>query len=114
MAHYAKVSNGIVTEIIVAEKDFFDTFIDNSPGQWVQTSYNTHGGEHALGGTALRQNFAGIGYSYDQMKDVFIPPRPFPSWNLNEETCLWEAPIPCPGAGFTWDEASASWSPLNP
>jgi hypothetical protein len=114
MAHYAKVSNGTVTEVIVAEKDFFDTFVDSSPGQWIQTSYNTYGGVHVLGGVPLRKNFAGIGYSYDQIKDVFIPPKLFPSWNLNEETCLWEAPTPQPQQGkFTWDETSASWIPLN-
>ena len=111
MAHYAKVSNGLVTQVIVAEKEFFDTFVDNSPGEWIQTSYNTHGGVHALGGTPLRKNFAGIGFSYDKVKDAFIPPKPFDSWILNEETCLWDAPIPRPedGKHYNWDEATTNW-----
>lgn len=111
MAHYAKISNGLVTQIIVAEKEFFDTFVDNSPGEWIQTSYNTHGGVHALGGTPLRKNFAGIGFSYDKEKDAFIPPKPFDSWILNEETCLWDAPVNRPEDGkiYKWDEAAQNW-----
>ena len=112
MAHYAKVTDGIVTKVIVAAADFFDTFVDDSPGQWIQTSYNTHGGEHTLGGTPLRKNFAGIGYTYDRNKDAFIPPQPFASWTLNETTCLWEAPVAMPedGKQYIWNESITNWT----
>lgn len=111
MGHFAKVQNGIVTQVIVAEPEFFDTFVDSSPGEWVQTSYNTHGGVHANGGTPLRKNYAGIGFTYDKERDAFIPPKPFPSWVLNEDTCLWDAPIPYPqdGKRYQWDEAALNW-----
>ena len=108
MAHYAKVNNGIVEEVIVAEPEFFDTFVDDTPGTWIQTSYNTSGGEHKLGGTPLRKNYAGIGFTYDQTRDAFIPPQNFPSWTLNETTCLWDPPIPKPAGDETktyrWNE----------
>ena len=111
MAHYAKVADGIVTKVIVAEAEFFDTFIDDSAGEWIQTSYNTHGGEHTLGGTPLRKNFAGIGYTYDREKDAFIPPQPFASWTLNETTCLWEAPVAMPENGqYIWNESITNWT----
>ena len=112
MAHYAKVVNGIVTKVIVAEADFFNTFVDDSAGQWIQTSYNTHGGEHTLGGTPLRKNFAGIGFTYDREKDAFIPPQPFASWILNETTCLWEAPVAYPDDGkkYIWNESITNWT----
>ena len=84
MAHYAKVNDGIVQRVIVAEPEFFDTFIDDTPGTWIQTSYNTHGGVHQLGGTPLRKNYAGTGFTYDITRDAFIPPQDFPSWTLNE------------------------------
>jgi len=108
MAHYAKVTDGIVTKVIVAEADFFDNFVDDTPGQWIQTSYNTHGGVHALGGTPLRKNFAGIGFTYDANKDAFIPPKPHNSWTLNETTCLWESPLPYPTDGklYNWNESA--------
>jgi len=111
MAHFAKVNNGIVEQVIVAEPEFFDTFVDSSPGQWIQTSYNTHGGVHANGGTPLRKNYAGIGYTYDAQRDAFIPPKPFASWVLNEDTCLWDAPTPYPedGKAHVWDESTTSW-----
>lgn len=111
MAHFAKVNNGIVEQVIVAEPEFFDTFVDSSPGQWIQTSYNTHGGVHANGGTPLRKNYAGIGYTYDRDRGAFIPPKPFASWVLNEETCLWDAPMPMPTDGkmYQWDEAAGAW-----
>ena len=110
MAHYAKVNNGIVEQVIVAEPDFFDVFVDNTPGEWIQTSYNTRGGQHPEG-RPLRKNFAGIGYTYDAGKDAFIPPKIFNSWVLNEETCLWEAPVAMPEDGqvYDWDEATTSW-----
>ena len=88
MSHFAKVLNGIVTQVIVAEPEFFDTFIDTSPGEWVQTSYNTHGGQHPEG-RPLRKNFAGIGFTYDRERDAFIPPKPEGDYALDEETCLW-------------------------
>ena len=91
MSHFAKVVDGIVAQVIVAEPEFFDTFIDTSPGQWIQTSYNTHAGQHPEG-RPLRKNFAGIGYTYDPVRDAFIPPKPNDSWVLNEETCQWEDP----------------------
>jgi hypothetical protein len=111
MAHYAKVVSGIVAKIIVAEAEFFDTFVDSSPGRWIQTSYNTHGGIHSNGGAPLRKNYAGIGDTYDKVRDAFISHKPFNSWILVEETCLWESPIPYPSDGeeYTWDEPNTSW-----
>jgi hypothetical protein len=111
MAHFAKVNNGIVVQVIVAEPEFFNTFVDSSPGQWIQTSYNTHGGVHTLGGTPLRKNYAGIGYTYDSQRDAFIPPKPFASWVLNEDTCLWDAPVAMPDDGkvYTWNEDTQAW-----
>jgi hypothetical protein len=111
MAHFAKVNNGIVERVIVAEPEFFDTFVDDSPGTWIQTSYNTEGGEHLLGGTPLRKNFAGIGFSYDATRDAFIPPQPYESWTLNEETCLWECPVSYPDDGnmYQWNEETQTW-----
>lgn len=110
MSHFAKIVDGIVTQVIVAEPEFFDSFVDSSPGEWVQTSYNTHGGVHPEG-RPLRKNYAGIGYTYDKERDAFIPPKPFASWILNEDTCLWDAPIPMPqdGKRYRWDEASLNW-----
>ena len=110
MSHFAKVVDGIVTQVIVAEPDFFDTFVDSSPGEWVQTSYNTHGGQHPED-RPLRKNYAGIGYTYDRERDAFIPPQPFASWALNEDTCLWDAPMPYPddGKAYKWDEETTSW-----
>ena len=112
MAHYAKVTDGIVTKVIVAEADFFNTFVDDSAGEWIQTSYNTHGGEHTLGGTPLRKNFAGIGFTYDREKDAFIPPQPFASWTINETTCLWDAPVAYPNDGkrYIWNEDTTNWT----
>jgi hypothetical protein len=111
MAHFAKVRDGLVVEVIVAEPEFFNTFVDSTPGEWIQTSYNTHGGQHTLGGTPLRKNYAGIGYSYDRQKDAFIPPKPYASWVLNEDTCLWDAPVAMPtdGKSYNWDEQTTSW-----
>ena len=115
MSHFAKVVDGKVTQVIVAEPEFFQTFVDSSPGEWIQTSYNTHGGQHRNGGTPLRKNYAGIGYSYDRTKDAFIPPKPYPSWVLNEDTCLWGAPTPMPTDDkfYEWDETTTSWKELT-
>ena len=88
MAHHAKVVSGIVTQVIVAEPEFFDTFVDSSPGDWIQTSYNTYGGQHPEG-RPLRKNYAGIGFTYDKERDAFIPPKPEGDYALDEETCLW-------------------------
>jgi hypothetical protein len=90
MSHFAKVRDGVVIQVLVAEQEFFDTFVDSSPGEWIQTSYNTRGGVHTLGGTPLRKNYAGIGFTYDRARDAFIPPKPEGDWILNEDTCLWE------------------------
>lgn len=111
MAHFAKVADGKVVQVIVAEPEFFNTFVDSSPGVWIQTSYNTRGGKHLLGGVPFRKNYAGIGYSYDPVRDAFIPPQPFPSWTLNEDSCLWQSPIPEPldGNRYRWDEVMQSW-----
>ena len=115
MAHYAKVNNGIVEQVIVAEADFFDTFVDSSPGQWIQTSYNTHGGVHSNGGTPLRKNYAGIGYTYDVTRDAFYAPQPYPSWTLNDTSCLWEAPtaMPTDGQRYEWNEETTSWDAVD-
>lgn len=111
MGHFAKVVNGIVTQVIVAEPEFFDTFIDTTPGRWIQTSYNTRGGVHLEGGTPLRKNYASVGFIYDDTRDAFISPKPYDSWVLNEDTCLWEAPIQRPNDGkhYNWDEETQSW-----
>jgi len=111
MSHFAKVENGIVTQVIVAEQDVIDSgaFGDG----WVQTSYNTHGGQHPEG-RPLRKNYAGIGFTYDITRDAFIPPPPFASWTLDENTCLWNPPVAYPDDGnrYTWDEATTSWVAL--
>jgi hypothetical protein len=110
MSHFAKVNNGIVEQVIVAEPEFFDTFVDSSPGQWIQTSYNTRGGQHPEG-RPLRKNYAGIGFTYDPQMDAFIPPKPFASWVLDEDTCLWNAPVPVPADGkpCVWNEDTQEW-----
>ena len=115
MAHYAKVRDGIVTEMIVAEPEFFNNFVDSTPGEWIQTSYNTKGGVHSDGGTPLRKNFAGIGYTYDLALDAFYAPQPYPSWTLNESTCLWEAPVEKPDDGnlYRWNETDQQWDEVT-
>ena len=92
MSHFAKVLDGKVVQVIVAEKEFFDTFVDSSAGTWLQTSYNTYGNQHPEG-RPLRGNYAAIGYTYDSVNDVFYAPQTFPSWILNNTTWLWEAPV---------------------
>jgi len=111
MAHYAKINNNVVTKVIVSEADFFDTFVDSSPGEWIQTSYNMSGGVHSNGETPLRKNYAGIGYTYDSDKDAFIPPQTYTSWTLDEDTCLWEAPVAYPDDDkeYYWDESTTNW-----
>jgi hypothetical protein len=104
-----------VQQVIVAEPEFFNTFVDTSPGTWLQTSYNTIGGVHTLGGTPLRKNFAGVGYTYDAQKDAFIPPKPYASWTLNEDTCNWDAPVARPNDDkiYRWNESTTSWVVLE-
>jgi hypothetical protein len=124
MGHYAKVVSGEVVQVIVAEPDFFDTFVDSSPGEWLQTSYNTRGGVHYQANSqepsadqskALRKNYAGLGFTYDRERDAFIPPKPYASWVLDEETCLWEAPTPMPTDGkvYSWNESTTSWDVVS-
>ena len=117
MAHFAKVVNGTVTNVIVAEPEFFDTFVDDSPGKWIQTSYNTRYGKHYEPNSntlssdqskALRKNFAWIGGTYDATRDAFLPPHKYASWTLNEDTCVYDPPIPMPNDGkyYDWDESA--------
>jgi hypothetical protein len=110
MAHFAKVENGLVTQVIVAEPDFISTGALGDPASWVQTSYNTHANQHPEG-RPLRGNYAGIGYTYDKLNDVFIAPQPFPSWILNIGTWTWEAPVPYPNDNkrYLWQEVTVSW-----
>lgn len=103
MALYAKVVDGLVTQVIVADASFFTSFVDPSPGQWIETFTD-----------GTRKNYAGIGYTYDQNRDAFIPPKVFASWILNEETCLWDPPVPYPNDGneYCWDEDYQTWVQL--
>jgi hypothetical protein len=111
MAHFAKVIHGVVTEVLVIDQDVIDTGAFGDPSLWVQTSYNTHGGQHPEG-CPLRMNYAGIGYTYDAVRDAFIAPQPFASWTLDEDTCLWVCPVAYPddGAIYTWNEGKQEWS----
>jgi hypothetical protein len=124
MAHFAKVLNNIVEKVIVAEPEFFERFVDSSPGEWIQTSYNTRGGIHYNPETrepsedqskALRKNYAGVGYTYDKKLDAFIPPKPYASWILDEQTCLWNAPTVYPedDKNYTWNEDTLSWDEVE-
>jgi len=102
MSHFAKIDdNNIVTQVIVAEKSFINTGILGDEFLWIQTSYNGN----------FRKNYAGIGYTYDSTRDAFIPPQPYPSWTINEDTCQYESPVACPtdGLDYTWDEATTNW-----
>lgn len=115
MSHFAKVVDGIVTEVHVAEADVLALGHWGDPSLFVQTSYNTRGGVHLLGGTPLRKNYAGVGFTYDAERDAFIPPKPYASWVLNEDTCLWDAPTPMPTNGkiHLWRESTTSWVELT-
>ena len=112
MSHFAKVENGIVTQVIVVEQDVIDTGIFGHG--WVQTSYNTHSNQHPEG-RPLRGNYAGIGYIYDDVNDVFYAPQPYASWTINNTTWTWEAPTPMPteGGPYKWDEPTLSWIELT-
>ena len=116
MAHFAKIEDGIVTQVNVVDEEYFHANRETRyTGQWVQTSYNTQGGIHLLGGTPLRKNYAGIGYTYDETRDAFIPPKPFNSWLLNEDTCQWDAPVayPTDGKMYQWDEEQQQWTEVE-
>ena len=118
MSYFAKIEDGVVTNVIAADQDFIDNHMD---GEWVQTSYNTRGGKHydpdtklEDDKTPLRKNYAGIGFIYDSVKDAFYSPQPYPSWTLDEDTCLWEAPVAYPEDGtpdkmYSWDEDTTAW-----
>ena len=126
MAHYAKIKSGVVVNVIVAEPEFMLTFVDSSPGTWLKTSYNVKGGVYFDPVTGLpaedqslinedegrkRKNYASVGFTYSHTLDAFIPPKPFASWTLNEDTCLWEAPVPYPddGKNYYWNEDTINW-----
>jgi hypothetical protein len=124
MSHFAKVVDGKVSTVIVAEKEFFETFVDSSPGQWIQTSYNTRGGIHYKPDSnepsedqskALRGNYAGSGDIYDAVNDVFYARQPYPSWKLNNTTWSWEAPVAMPDDGkvYLWNEETTNWKEVN-
>ena len=114
MAHFARVNQGIVEQVIVAEQEFMDNMVATEPGEWIQTSYNTYGGVHSEGGTPLRKNFAGEGYIYDETRDAFYTPQPYPSWTLNDDTCLWEPPVAYPDDGerYNWNEETQTWDAI--
>lgn len=115
MAHFAQIDeNNIVTRVLVIEQDVIDTGLFGEPSTWVQTSYNTSGGIHRLGGTPLRKNYAGIDYTYDSVRDAFIPPTPYASWTLVEDTCHWQAPVPMNNDGkpYQWNEDTLSWDEI--
>ena len=123
MANFAHISNGIVDNVIVVEQDVINSGAFGSASEWIQTSYNTRGGVYyepnsntpALDQTkALRKNYAGLGYSYDSVRDAFISPKPYNSWTLNELSCVWEPPVPRPadGSAYRWDEPTANWVQL--
>lgn len=116
MSYFAKVEQGLVTEVVSADQDVIDSGVLGDPALFIKTSYNTHGGVHygpdgQPDGPGLRKNYAGVGYTYDALLDAFIPPQPYPSWLLNVNTCLWNAPIPYPddGQNYIWDETTRSW-----
>jgi hypothetical protein len=112
MAHFAQVDeNNIVTRVLVIKQEVVNSGLFGDPSSFIQTSYNTLAGVHRLGGTPLRKNYAGIGYTYDSVRDAFIPPKLFSSWTLNEDTCQWEAPVeyPTDGKTYEWDEKTLSW-----
>jgi len=119
MSHFAEVIDGIVQRVIVAEQDFIDSGAVGDSSNWIQTSYNTKGGVHYApnsndpdDGIALRKNYAGIGYTYDKIKDAFIGLQPYPSWLLDDNTCQWDSPVPYPDDGkrYDWDESTTNWT----
>ena len=125
MAHFAKLGVGNIVETVeVVSNDIATTeqagidFLNNlykTNDIWKQTSYNTSAGEHLLGATPFRKNYAGIGFTYDQTRDAFISPQPFDSWTLNETTCVWESPIPYPidNYNYAWNETKKTWDKIE-
>ena len=123
MSHFAEINNdNIVQRVLVVDQDFIDSGKLGDPNNWVQTSYNTRGGVHYApnskipdGGIALRKNYAGVGYTYDTSRDAFIPPKLYPSWVLNEDTCQWNAPVDYPDDGkiYRWKEDTISWEEIE-
>jgi len=112
MSHFAQINtDNVVVQVIVAEQDFIDTGVLGDPSKWIQTSYNTQAGVHRLGGTPFRKNYAGMGFTYDSTRDAFIPPKPFPSFILDEETCTWNPPVARPNDDkfYTWNESTLAW-----
>jgi len=117
--HFAEIDeNNIVKRVIVAEQDFIDFGDVGDSSNWIQTSYNTRGGVHYTpnsdepdGGIALRKNYAGVEYTYDNNKDAFYASQPYLSWSLNEDSCQWESPVPYPddGSDYNWNEENQSW-----
>jgi hypothetical protein len=127
MSHFAKVEDGVVTQVLVAEQDFINSGAVGDPAQWIRTSYNTRAGVHyepdshtpsADQSKALRKNYAGIGYTYDAARDAFIPPKPdpYPSWIIDDATGLWKPPVAMPtdGQEYDWDESTLSWVVVVP
>jgi len=115
MSHFAKIENGIVTQVIVIEQDVLNTGLWGDPKDWIQTSYNTHGGQHPEG-RPLRGNFAGVGYTYDAVNDVFYAQKPYPSWILSKTAWTWEAPVSKPEDDkiYRWNEETVSWVEITP
>lgn len=126
MSYFAQVQNGIVIDVIKIEQDVLDSGMWGNPADFVQTSYNTRGGVYYIPNSnppepdpdqskALRANYAGIGYTYDAVNDVFYAPQPFPSWVISAPTWTWQAPVPYPddGQNYAWDESTLSWVPYQ-
>ena len=105
MSHFAEISGSTVIRVLVAEQDFIDSGVVGDPANWIQTSYTN----------SIRKNFAGIGYTYDESRDAFIPQKPFDSWTLDEDSCQWKSPVEYPGDGkilYTWNESSLAWEEI--
>jgi hypothetical protein len=115
MKYFAKVENGIVTQVLVSESETFVMPVDSNNDEWLETCCYTRGGVHSEGGIPLRMNFAGVRFIYDRKKDAFIPPQPYPSWILNENTCLWDSPTtyPTDGKYYEWNESAQSWQEIE-
>jgi hypothetical protein len=117
MSHFAQLDqNNMVIQVLVAEQDFINSGVVGDPARWIQTSYNTYGGQHRLGGTPLRKNYAGLGFRYDVERDAFIPPKPYASWVLDEASCLWQAPVAMPtdGKAYRWNDQTQTWDEFQP
>jgi hypothetical protein len=123
MGHYAEInSENIVTRVIVTDQDFIDSGAVGDANNWIKTSYNTKGGVHYApnshtpdGGIALRKNYAGKGYTYDATRDAFYTQQPYPSWTLDDDTCIWNAPVDYPDDGkmYSWDEDNTQWKEIE-